>query len=52
MTGLAGESHLAQVTLRDAAGASTTHAIRHVFSMTGAKPNTEPTERSNSPATV
>ena len=38
---LEGESHLERVRWRDATGAVTTHAIRHVFSMTGAEPSTQ-----------
>ena len=38
---LEGESHLERVRWRDATGTVTTHAIRHVFSMTGAVPSTQ-----------
>jgi thioredoxin reductase (NADPH) len=37
---LEGASHLERVSWRDETGAVTTHDIRHVFSMTGAVPNT------------
>ena len=40
--GLAGETHLEKVTWKDdASGEETTHPVRHLFSMAGAKPNTE-----------
>lgn len=39
---LSGKEHLEEVTwVDDATGESSVHPIRHVFSMTGAKPNTE-----------
>jgi thioredoxin reductase (NADPH) len=38
---LDGAEHLERVTWRDASGEQTTRPIRHVFSMAGAKPNTE-----------
>ncbi len=38
---LSGAESLESVTWRDATGARTTLPIQHVFSMTGAKPNTE-----------
>ncbi len=38
---LDGKEHLEAVTWRDDAGEETKHPIRHVFSMTGARPNTE-----------
>ncbi len=41
IVGLEGESHLERVRWRDATGTVTTHAIRHVFSMTGAVPSTQ-----------
>jgi thioredoxin reductase (NADPH) len=42
VVGLEGSEHLERVTWTDAdSGKSTTHPIRHMFSMTGAKPNTE-----------
>jgi thioredoxin reductase (NADPH) len=37
---LHGESNLEKVTWRDASGVEETHAIRHLFLMTGADPNT------------
>ena len=39
--GLEGSDHLERVTWREGTGPSVTHAIRHVFSMAGAKPNTD-----------
>jgi thioredoxin reductase (NADPH) len=36
-----GAEHLEQITWRDASGVETTRAVRHVFSMTGASPNTD-----------
>jgi thioredoxin reductase (NADPH) len=36
-----GAEHLEEITWRDAGGAETTRAVRHVFSMTGASPNTD-----------
>ena len=42
ITSLEGEGHLERVTWRDEkTGEESTHAIRHLFSMVGAKPNTE-----------
>jgi thioredoxin reductase (NADPH) len=38
---LEGDTHLAEVTFRDGDGAETTRAIRHIFSMIGARPNTD-----------
>jgi thioredoxin reductase (NADPH) len=38
---LEGGEHLEQVTWRDPAGNVSTHKIRHVFTMAGARPNTE-----------
>ncbi len=38
---LEGESHLARVTLRDGSGRETAWDVRHVFSMIGARPNTD-----------
>ena len=40
IVGLEGNNHLEHVTWRDEAGAVTKQGIRHVFSMTGAEPNT------------
>lgn len=41
IVGLAGKTHLEQVTWKDSeTGETTTNAIRHIFSMIGAKPNT------------
>lgn len=39
--GLEGETHLERVVWRDGSGATSAQPIRHVFSMTGAKPNTD-----------
>jgi thioredoxin reductase (NADPH) len=42
VVGLSGGDHLEQVTWTDdESGETSTHPIRHLFSMTGAKPNTE-----------
>ena len=42
IVGLSGGDHLEQVTwTNDATGETSTHPVCHVFSMTGAKPNTE-----------
>jgi thioredoxin reductase (NADPH) len=42
ITALEGDGHLERVTWRDEAkGEVSTHSIRHVFSMVGAKPNTD-----------
>jgi thioredoxin reductase (NADPH) len=42
ITALEGEDHLERVTWRDEkSGEVSTHVIRHIFSMVGAKPNTE-----------
>jgi thioredoxin reductase (NADPH) len=38
---LEGDAHLERIRWRNAAGLSTTHAIRHLFLMTGADPNTD-----------
>jgi thioredoxin reductase (NADPH) len=38
---LEGGEHLERVTWRDETGSESTHPIRHVFSMTGARPNTD-----------
>jgi thioredoxin reductase (NADPH) len=38
---LEGDEHLERVEWRDESGAVSTHPIRHVFTMAGAKPNTE-----------
>jgi thioredoxin reductase (NADPH) len=40
ITALEGANHLERVSWRDETGEVTTHEIRHVFSMTGAVPNT------------
>jgi thioredoxin reductase (NADPH) len=42
IVGLSGGDHLEEVTwMDDATGETSTHPLRHLFSMTGAKPNTE-----------
>jgi thioredoxin reductase (NADPH) len=41
ITAMAGAEHLEEITWRDEAGTETRRRIRHVFSMTGASPNTE-----------
>ncbi|MGD0526398.1 MAG: FAD-dependent oxidoreductase [Polyangiaceae bacterium] len=42
VVGLAGENHVEQVTwTNDVTGETSTHPIRHLFSMTGAKPKTD-----------
>jgi thioredoxin reductase (NADPH) len=42
VVGLSGENHVEQVTwTNDATGETSTHPIRHLFSMTGAKPKTD-----------
>jgi thioredoxin reductase (NADPH) len=41
VTSLIGGEHLEAVTWRDASGAEARHPVRHLFSMTGAVPNTE-----------
>jgi thioredoxin reductase (NADPH) len=41
ITAMFGDEHLEEVAWRDEKGVETRHRIRHVFSMTGAAPNTE-----------